>query len=402
MSPHAPPTRLTGARLVGPEGARRTELRLEEGRVAGDAARRAGDLVVPLEGHLLFPGLLNAHEHLGLNAFPEGDAGGPRASAYDWIDALQPILASAPFRAVKRVDEAVRARHGALKSLLSGVTTVAHHDPWLTEMGDPSFPVRVVQPYGWCHSLRFAGKYGPTVEEALAATPPDARFFVHLAEGTDAEAAGELSRLDRLGGLGPATVVVHGVGLGEAGVACVIERGAAVVWCPASNLRVLGATLDPRTLLAAGRLALGSDSRLSGSSDLLAELRVARESAGLGAADLLRLVTTGAAAVLGRAAAGHLSPGALADLVVVRDAGGDPAEALTGLPRARLRAVVLDGVPRVADADLLPWLEAAGVPARHVLLDGVQKVVDARLFTEEASALEPGLSFPSGTPRHAS
>lgn len=402
MSPHAPPTLLTGARVVGPAGARRAELRLEGGRVAGDAARRTGDLVVPLAGHLLFPGLLNAHEHLGLNAFPEGDAGGPRASAYDWIDALQPILASEPFRDVKRVDEAVRARHGALKNLLSGVTTVAHHDPWLAEMGDPSFPVRVVHPYGWCHSLRFAGKYGPTVKEALAATPPGARFFIHLAEGTDAEAAGELCRLDRLGGVNAATVVVHGVGLGEAGVARVIERGAAVVWCPASNLRVLGATLDPRPLLAAGRLALGSDSRLSGSRDLLAELSVARKCAGLAAAELLRLVTTDAAAVLGQPESGHLARGALADLVVARDAGGDPAEALTGLPRARLRAVVLGGVPRVADADLFPWLESAGVPARHVLLDGVPKVVDARLFTEEASALEPGLSFPSGATRRAS
>lgn len=392
MSPHAPPTCLTGARIVGPGGARRMELRLEGGRVAGDAAHRTGDLVVPLDGHLLLPGLLNAHEHLGLNAFPEADAGGPRASAYDWIDALQPILASDSFRELKGVDEALRARHGALKNLLSGVTTVAHHDPWLAEMGDPSFPVRVVLPYGWCHSLRFAGRYGPTVEEALAATPPGARFFVHLAEGTDAEAAGELSRLDRLGGLGPATVLVHGVGLGEAGVARTIERGAAVVWCPASNLRVLGATLDPRPLLAARRLALGSDSRLSGASDLLAELGVARESAGLAPEELLRLVTTDAAAVLGRPDAGHLSAGAHADLVVVRDEGGDPTEALTDLPRARLRAVVLGGVPRVADADLLPWLEAAGVPARRVLLDGAPKVVDARLFTEEASALEPGLS----------
>lgn len=393
MDPHAPPTCLTGARLVGPDGARSADLRLEAGRVAADAARRTGDLVVPLDGHLLFPGLLNAHEHLGLNAFPEADAGGPRASAYDWIDALQPRLASEPFREVKRVDEAVRARHGALKNLLSGVTTVAHHDPWLAEMGDPSFPVRVVHPYGWCHSLRLAGRYGPTVAEALAATPPGAPFFVHLAEGTDAEAAGELSRLERLGGLGPATVLVHGVGLGEAGVARVIERGAAVVWCPASNRRVLGATLDPRPLLAARRLALGSDSRLSGASDLLAELGVARESAGLPAADLLRLVTTDAAAVLGRLDAGHLSPGAVADVLVVRDEGGDPAGALTGLPRARLRAVVLGGVPRVADADLLPWLEAAGVPVRRVLLDGVPKVVDARLFTAEASALEPGLSL---------
>ena len=58
--------------------------------------------------------------------------------------------------------------------------------------------------------------------------------------------------------------------------------------------------------------------------------------------------------------------------------------------------MAVGGVPRVADADLLPWLEAAGVPVRHVRLDGVPKVVDARLFTDEASALEPGLELDTG------
>lgn len=399
MSAFPPATVLEGARIVGPDGTRTEDLRLENGRVAGAGAPAGDDdLVVGLAGHLVFPGLLNGHDHLGLNAFPVPDVGGPRASAYDWIDALQPVLGSAPFTEVKRIDEGLRARHGALRNLLSGVTTVAHHDPWLPAMGEPTFPVRVVAPYGWSHSLRLAGRYGPTVAESLAATPVGARWFIHLAEGTDEEAAGELDRLDGLGGLGPSTVLVHGVGLSGADVDRVVEKGAWVVWCPASNVRVLGATLDPRPLLAAGRLALGTDSRLSGSSDLLEEMRFARERGGLSAADLLGLVTSRAASLLGRADAGHLESGAVADLVVVPDVVGDPRGALAGLPRSCLRAVVLGGAPRVADADLLPWLEAAGVPARHVLLDGVPKVVDARLFTAEASALEPGL-VPAAGPR---
>ena len=394
---------LEGARIVGPEGIKEESIRLAKGRVVeGTAAAHENDLVINLEGQLVFPGLLNAHDHLGLNAFPRPDSGGPYASAYAWIEALQPVLSSPPFQAVRRIDEAIRTRHGALKNLLSGVTTVAHHDPWLPVMGDETFPVRVVVPYGWCHSMRLAGTYGPTIRESFAGTPPGARWFLHLAEGTDAEAEGELGRLDAIGilealeTLGPATVLIHGVGLSAAGVARVLAAGAGVVWCPASNLRVLGATLDPRSLLAAGRLALGTDSRLSGASDLLEELRVARDASGLPAADLLRLVTEQAAAVLGVPSAGHLGPGAVADLVVVRDIDGDPREALIGLPRSSLRAVVLGGVPRVADPDLLPWLEAAGVPARHVLLDGVPKVVDDRLFTDEASALEPGLSLGTG------
>lgn len=389
----ARPTLLEGARLVDAAGARSASLLLANGRVVpGGSPDGRERLVVRLDGHLVFPGLVNAHEHLGLNAFPQADSGGPRPSAYEWIDALQPALASAAFRAVRSVGEDVRARHGALKNLLAGVTTVAHHDPWLPAMGAADFPVRVVHPYGWCHSLRLAGRYGPTVEEALASTPAGARFFLHLAEGTDEEAAGELARIDSLGGLGPATVLVHGVGLSPADVGRVVACGAGVVWCPASNLRVLGATLDPRPLLRAGRLALGSDSRLSGSFDLLGELRVARDHAGLEGADLLRVVTSDAAALLGLPDAGHLGEGARADLVVVRDAGGEPGGLLAGLPRSALRAVVLAGVPRVADPDLLPWLEASGVPVRRVVLDGAPKVVDARLFNGEALALEPGLA----------
>jgi len=392
---------LGGARIVGPAGANvkvRT-LRVEAGRVTEEAAgAREDDLEISLEGHLVFPGLVNAHDHLGLNAFPRPDAGGPHSSAYAWIEALQPLLASRPFRAVREIDEAVRARHGALKNLLSGVTTVAHHDPWLPVMGDGTFPVRVVAPYGWCHSPKLAGTYGPSIRESLAATPLGARWFIHLAEGTDAEAERELGRLDALGGLGPATVLIHGVGLSAAGVLRVLSAGAGVVWCPASNLRVLGSTLDPRPLLAAGRLALGTDSRLSGASDLLEELEVARDVSGLPAPDLLRLVTEQAAALLGVPSAGHLEPGAVADFVVVPDVDGDPRAALVGFPRSLLRAVVLGGVPRVADPDLLPWLEAAGVPVRHVLLDGAAKLVDARLFTVEASALEPGLSLEAAGP----
>jgi len=36
-----------------------------------------------------------------------------------------------------------RHRHGALKNLLAGVTTVAHHDPWHAAFDELEFPVGV-------------------------------------------------------------------------------------------------------------------------------------------------------------------------------------------------------------------------------------------------------------------
>jgi len=358
---------------------------------AGDPRR--GDVVVRLDGHVVLPGLLNAHDHLPLNSFPDVPDLGLFANAAGWIDALQPVLESAPYQAARTIDPETRARHGGLKNLLSGATTVAHHDPWLPAMARADFPVRIVSPYGWCHSPRLAGRYGPPLEESFSATPGGARWFVHLAEGTDAEARGELDLLDRRGLLGSRTVAIHGVGFSKDDVARFLAAGASLVWCPASNLRVLGTTLDPVPLLAAGRLALGTDSRLSGSTDLLDELRAARRVSGLPGEALLRLVTKDAARVLGLTDPGRLENGSPADLVVVHDDGDDPYATMLEATRARLRAVVLAGVPRVADPDLRPWMAAAGAEPRAARLDGREKVVDARLFPPEVAALERGLEL---------
>ena len=388
----APGVVLTGIRFVSPEGIRSGPLRLARGRV-DPGEPRDGDVVVRLDGHLVLPGLLNAHDHLPLNAFPDVPDLGVFTNAAGWIDTLQPILDSAPFRATRAIDPELRAWHGALKNLLSGATTVAHHDPWLDPMGGADFPVRVLSPYGWCHSPRLAGRYGPGLEESHAMTPAGARWFIHLAEGTDGEARGEVTLLDRRGLLGPETVAVHGVGFGERDVARFLAAGSSLVWCPSSNLKILGKTLDPGPFARAGRLALGTDSRLSGSRDLLEELRAARDASELPAAALLGLVTTNAGEVLGLRGAGALEPGSPADLVVLRDPGGDPCEAILGTRRADLRAVVTGGVPRVADTDLLTWFSASGAAPRPARLDGAAKLVDERIFAGEAAALEPGLTL---------
>src|SRR5205814_1065404 len=107
--------------------------------------------------------------------------------------------------------------------------------------------------------------------------PDDVPFFVHLAEGTDEPARAELARLDALGCLAQNTVLVHGVAIDESGWTRVQAQRAALVWCPASNIFLFGRTADVRRRLDSGpaRIALGTDSRLSGARDLLDELRVA-------------------------------------------------------------------------------------------------------------------------------
>jgi imidazolonepropionase-like amidohydrolase len=147
-----------------------------------------------------------------------------------------------------------------------------------------------------------------------------------------------------------------------------------------------------RRLHDAGRLALGSDSRLTGARDLLDELYVAASCSDLAPAELLRLVTVDAARVLRLTDRGVLRPGAHADCVIVRpNDAGDVSGALLSTRRDAIRAVVRDGVPLVADPDLAGWLAWCGVDAVAVRLDGRPKLVARHLLPPEVAALELGL-----------
>ncbi|MEA9556444.1 amidohydrolase family protein [Xanthomonas nasturtii] len=378
---------LQGARSITLAGPSRAAVNLRAGRFGGTLG--TGTLRLDLQGHVLAPGLINAHEHLQVNCVPPLPQGAPFANSYAWIEAFQAHFQHPEVAAALRVPKAVRLRHGGLKNLLAGVTCVAQHDPWHATLDEVDFPVSVLHEFGWSYALGWTG-YGPPVQGSFAATPAAHPWMIHLAEGTDAVARAELDDLDRLGCLASNTVLIHGVGMGEQDIERVIARGAAVVWCPSSNLALLGRTLDPWQLCKAGRLALGSDSRVSGARDLLEELRIAARS-GLAPDLLLGLATEQSARILRMPTRGRIAPGAAADLVIVRDRDGEPASSVIGCERSELRAVIRDGKPRIADPDFASWFDAAGIQTIPVVLDGRPKLLDATLADPAVLALEPGL-----------
>jgi hypothetical protein len=379
-----------GAVSITPDGASHAPLAIRSGRIASSNAARAYH--VDLRDHLIFPGLINAHEHLQVNAVPPLKTGAPFPNSYAWIEAFQTHFEQPAVIDALQLPKALRLRHGALKNLLAGTTCVAHHDPWHPTLDEADFPVALLRDYGWSYALGWPG-YGPPVQESFAATPADRPWLIHLAEGTDATAQAELDLLDQMGCLAANSVLIHGVGLREQDIDRVIACGAAVVWCPGSNHALLGQSLDPVRLCEAGRLLLGSDSRLSGARDLLEELRGVVDRYELTPGQLMGLVTADAARILGLPLRGHLAPGAHADLVIVEDRGGDAARSLVGLERSQIRAVVRDGVPRIADPDFAEWFAIARVEVVRVMLDGRPKLLAKSLADSGLIGLEPGLEF---------
>lgn len=219
-----------------------------------------------LAGYRILPGLINAHDHLEFNLFPRLGKG-PYPNATQWAeDIYKP--AEPPVSDHLRVPKHLRLLWGGLKNLLSGVTTVCHHNSYDLVFDAPRFPVRVVKRFGWAHSLRFS----PDLAERFRATPEDWPFVIHLGEATDAGGAREIYRLDEMGALTDRTVLVHAVALDREGLDLVRRRGASIVWCPSSNLFTLGRTLEGGALEG---VALGTDSALTGAGDMLDEIAIA-------------------------------------------------------------------------------------------------------------------------------
>jgi hypothetical protein len=345
---------------------------------------------VDLHGHAVLPALVNAHDHLHLNGIPRLPQRQPFSNGYAWSAAFQTHFEDDTVKQALSIPSDLRHWQGGLKNALCGATTVMHHDPEQPVFDLPGFPVRVVRPYGWAHSLHW--RYGPQVVESFRSTPNDVAWFIHLAEGTDAAAANELQELQALDCLRANTVVIHGVALSNADIARVIGSGAAMVWCPSSNLSVLGTTVTLqrlRTLHSAGRLTLGTDSRLSGARDLLGELQVAADYSDFSPRELLQLVTSNARRLL------RADP-ARDDIIVFRSRSADPFRDFLQLGRHQLRAVVRNGEPLIADPDFEDWFAQRSIPCTGVVLDGHPKLCANVMLAPNGrprTQMEPGLMF---------
>jgi cytosine/adenosine deaminase-related metal-dependent hydrolase len=347
---------LRGAQLLsGRPGA----VRVRGGRIdemADDLRRRPGERVVDLQGMVLLPGLINAHDHLHLDLFPRLGSP-PYRNSYEWLDDITWRRPEAAV-AAGRVSASDRFLWGAYRNLLSGVTTVAHHGPMpLRYLLGAELPIRLRLPIAWAESLRDGPDVAGRARRARGRMP----FAIHLADGVDEVARRELDIFDELGGLGPGTLAVHGVGLDQRQRRRLAESGTALVWCPSTSQFLFGATAATDDLPL---VALGTDSTMTGTATLLDEIRVAASVSPRppSPARILSMVTSEAARAIQWPELGRLRPGVPADLVAFPPAT-DAAEALLRARPESLALVMVGGrirlVARALDRRVAPDLEAA-------------------------------------------
>lgn len=353
---------LTGARIaLGPCDALPVNLRIDNSRIESIANAApiheescSGEKALDLRDCLVLPGLVNAHDHLEFALFPRLGRGG-YANFREWAEDIQKSHASL-IAVHRKVPREVRLWWGGIRNLLSGVTTVCHHNPYEPSVFNQEFVVRVLEDFAWAHSLAL----DPDCAAKKLVAPAGSAFLIHLAEGVDEKSAAEIFELHRMGALDASTTIIHGIGLDPAGRDLLRSVGAGLIWCPTSNLFLFGKTFSPDDIRDFPMAAIGSDSPLTAQGDLLDELGFVHRELSMPPVDLYACATRQSAGLLRLAdGQGTLRLQGMADLIAVRDIGKSPADTLATLSFRDIEVVLLGGRVQLASAEMLQRLPTA-------------------------------------------
>ncbi len=328
---------------------------------------------VDLADFTLFPGFVNAHDHLEFALFPRLGSP-PYRNATDWAHDIHSSSRST-IATHTDVPLEVRLWWGAIRNLLSGVTTVCHHNPPHPIFDDPSFPVRVVKNFDWTHSLAF----GPEIANTHHLTQPSTPFIIHACEGIDTSAHNEFARLLDMDLIHDNTVLVHGLAMNLDDIEALNSCGAALISCPSSNQFLFSKHPSARHLMAIQRLSIGSDSPLTALGDLLDEVRFCKQELHLSSNKLFECVTTSAAKILFlNNCEGHIAPGLPADFFAIRSFPCSPSQRLCSISWRDIELVVVGGSVRLASDNMIQRLPSQfRYRLSPLLIDGSVRWIDA-------------------------
>jgi len=383
----------------------------------------AGAVTVNTHGVIL-PGLVDVHNHVPWNVLPRWRPGRLFTNQSQWAaDPEYRRVVAGPFDHLAASHFCDMNAWGELRALVGGATSILATQ-------------RVSCIHGLVRNLDFnSGFYGTTeldrehVFNVLRLPPASdliaraqfvgaARSFItnpffealviHVAEGTDPAAEEEVTFLETRALLNPKGVLIHGISLGASDFQAMAATGTALVWSPRSNLELYGATANISAALDAGvEIALAPDWAITGSSNMLDELKIAaqwnREHLGqrLTERQLVDMMTSVPAHIVGiDDEVGAVRPGLRADLLVIgegEDEGDDDDPYLTVIDAtaANVQLVLIGGVAMYGDRPLMerfwdgPDLEEiAGAGGTKVLSTAAAGVGVAQI----AARLQPALA----------
>jgi cytosine/adenosine deaminase-related metal-dependent hydrolase len=317
-------------------------IRINEGKIAGISATQLAEKGHPQLMFLkafAFPGLINSHDHLDFNLFPQ--LGNLTYKSYtEWGEHIHKTYAD-EIAAGLKIPLALREQWGIYKNLLCGVTTVVNHGG---QRGPDNALISIVENKQDLHSVAFEKQWKKRLNNPLKIRQP---VVMHIGEGTDAAAHSEIDELIRWNLLHRKLIGIHGVALSPAQA----RYFKALVWCPQSNYFLLNTTAPVNRLKRFTRILFGTDSTLTSDWNIWEHITMARETQMLSDEELFRSLTSDAANVW-KLNCGSISEGLDADLLLVKDTGGKGLDAFYNTRPEDILMVISRGNIRLFDESL--------------------------------------------------
>jgi len=315
---------------------------------------------------LAFPGLINSHDHLEYNLFPQ--LGNRIYKSYlDWGADIHSENKNI-IETISKIPKQLRAEWGVYKNLLNGITTVVQHGEYFN-IENPL--INIFQDCYSLHSVRLEKNWKLKLNKPFAKDQP---FVIHIGEGKDENAFEEINELIQWNLFKRKLVVVHGVSMNEEQA----RSFEALVWCPDSNYFLLNETAKVDELKKQTKILFGTDSTVSAGWNLWDQLRLARKTKMLTDQELYDSLTVSPAGIWKLNGRGSLEEGKIADIVVARIK--DPKNLMDSffqLNPADILMVISNGEIVLIDATLYSQLELKGL--NKLLINGIAKYVKGNL-----------------------
>jgi cytosine/adenosine deaminase-related metal-dependent hydrolase len=341
---------------------------------------------------IVFPGLINSHDHLDFNLFPQ--FGDKTYNNYtEWGNYIHQNYKE-EIAAILEIPLKLRLEWGVFKNLLCGVTTVVNH-------GEPSglenAPLSIFEKTQCLHSVHFEKGWRFKLNNPFKGNIP---VNIHVGEGIDRLSSAEIDELTNWNLLGRKLVGVHAVAMSQNQA----KKFKALVWCPQSNYFLLKKTAPVDLLQKDTDILFGTDSILTSTWDIWDHLRAARKTGLLGDEALYNTLNKNAKKTW-KLDCGELKAGKYADIVIAKIKKGTGGfDSFFSITPADVLLVIHKGRIRLFDETLLDTLNQIALDNYgKIYINNSAKYVwgDLAGLMEQINGYNSKLAFPVSTTKAA-
>jgi cytosine/adenosine deaminase-related metal-dependent hydrolase len=372
-----------------------TSIKILNGKI--DSFAKSKEKNYDIDGeYILFPALINAHDHLFGTYHPKIG----NSPYICWLPWDYDLKSSPVYEERNKNNPFDIYMVGAYKNLISGVTTVHDHIPH--HINDPfidKLPIRVLKDYSLSHEASvYDLKWGDGIGiEHKKAVDNNIPYVTHIEEGFDIESLRGIENLEEQGALSEHTVLVHGIGFSKSDIQKVAKKHAHFVWCPGSNYFMFKRTAKVKEIHKAGiNVSIGTDSPASGELNLIDEIKFAKKiykdmyNEELDDKLIVEMITVNPGEAFRiHDKLGSLEKGKLGDLLLI---AGDTKDPYSSLVKANLKDIALvfmEGVPLYGDKQFTDIFNDNGSDYTKIRIDGKEKLIigDPKGLMEKVSEI---------------